>query len=510
LLSTNDFLIIVYNFLEVGSRYRSDLVDLFGTPDGSRKGYLGSIDRPLHWDWGETGFRKLINIIYSLSGQDPNAFESFYLSNILRKEHILRSLVATHIIDNSPLMLYVFKHSRKKIPAFVARIHKISWVEHRIWLDFQPERYMLLDPNTWKEFWGQLFTNGREDPQKWFNNWERSWNISRPSLSQVERMLQSSFSQDQYHVIPIKLLLENIREKIDPFPYGSRTCFTKNITKVKRRLKLGVPTDNQAFWGILSEFIGKTQVKGNVELEYSGRSYTITDILASTISEDSLVFKQEIGVANTICQAMLDVFGKDYLDKEFSRSVRKSILDSIFLKRAIKVCMIATNYEEEYGETDFDYQLDLTPLSKKYPNLKMKILFDLTAGLWNKSIAKTKKEFLGQWEHNLVKLPKMNNDLFVIWHYGLMSEIKDGSYKGLEVGEYLQSKGKLGVIKYEKNAIRNSAYIPRLVLLPFYRDAQVRLEKELDWISSNQKNKRRKSRLYLALTEILERLKTNL
>lgn len=508
MLSTNDFMIVVYNFLEVGSAYRSDLVDLFGTPDGSKKGYLGSIHRPLRWDWGETGFRKIISIICALSGRKPDSFEKYFLSKVRHKENIIQTLVADHIIDGPPAMLYVFKHSSKKIPAFVAEIQDVSWIGRRIWITFLPRRYMLLDPATWKEFWNNLFTRGREDPQKWLDMWENSWNTPRPPQSQVQQMLHSSFTQDQYHIIPIKLLIENIKKKIDPISPQTRTCFIKDITKVKRRLRFGVPTDNQAFWGILSEFVHKTQVKGRVELKYDELTYEITDIPANTISEQSLVFKQEIGAARTICQAMLDVFDKDYLDTEFSTENRKSILDSVFIKRAIKVSMVAENYEQKYGETDFDYLLDLSPLSEKYPKSTIKILFDLTAGLWNKSVAKSKEEFLEQWQHNLIKLPEMNSNLYAIWHYGLVSEIKDGSYKGLEVGDYLQSKTEMEVIKYKKNAIRNAPSLPKLILLPFFRDADVRLEKELDWISSDKDTQRRKSKLYRALREVFEHLRT--
>lgn len=117
MLSTNDFLIVIYNSLELKSAYRSDLVDLFGTPDGIRKGYLGSITRPLNWDWGEAGFLKLINIIYSLSGKDPKGFESYYHTRIIYKEKIIESLITDQLINDHPQMLYVFKHSGKKIPA---------------------------------------------------------------------------------------------------------------------------------------------------------------------------------------------------------------------------------------------------------------------------------------------------------------------------------------------------------------------------------------------------------
>jgi len=80
------------------------------------------------------------------------------------------------------------------------------------------------------------------------------------------------------------------------------------------------------------------------------------DIPANTIIENGWVFMQEIGTATTICQVLLDIFGQDYLDLEFSTGNKKSILDSIFLKRATKISMIAKTYDTKYGETDFDYQ----------------------------------------------------------------------------------------------------------------------------------------------------------
>jgi hypothetical protein len=506
-LTSSDFLIGIYNNLSIKSGYRSDLVDLFGTPDGFQKGYLGSLRKPLTWDWGTTGFRKIINIMHSLSGQDPNAFKKFYRSEIMHNENIIQRLIIKNIINENPQMLYIFKYSTKRIPAFTAKINEISWIDGRIWITYEPKRYMLIDPATWKEFREQLLTKGREDPKKWYDTWDKSWNSTRPSLLQLERMLQSSASQDQYHLIPRRFLMENIKRKSNPFSKKRGTFFTKDITKVTKRLKLRVPTDNQAFWGILSEFTSKTQVRGNVELEYKHAKYTITDIPANTISEDSLVFKQEIGAARTICQAMLDVFGRDYLDLEFPRgTVKKNILDSKFLKRAVKVFMVAKVYDKKFGETDFDYQLDLTPLLSKYPNLNKKILFDLTAGLWNKSSWKTNEEFLEQWAHNLVKLPERNNDLCVLWHYGLLSKVKDGSYKGQEVGDYLLSKTASNAIKYQRDSIKKASFLPRIIFLPFFRDSKNRLETELNRISSVQAKTRRNSELYTALKELLERL----
>jgi hypothetical protein len=506
LLLTQDFLISVYNLLEVGSSYRSDLVDLFGTPDGSKKGFIGSSEKFLCWDWGETGFRKITNILYCLS-RKKEGFEEFYRQNILRKNNIIQVLIDNKIIDQKPQMLYIFKHSSKKIPAFIAKIDEVSWKERRIWITFKPTSYMLIDPKSWKEFWNRLFTKGREDPEKWYDTWDQSWNQTRPSKDMVEFMVHSSMTQDQFHIIPIKFLLETIKEKANPLLTRPRTIFLKNVSKNKKRAKLGVPTDNQAFWGVLSEIIGKTQVKGTVDLKKGGMYFQLIDIPANTISEESLVFKQEIGTARVICQVMLDIFGNDYLQSEFTKGNKKSILDSVFMKRATKVMMVAENYNKKYSETDYDYGLDLTPLNSKYPKLDVKILFDLTAGLWNKGIAKDKDEFVKQWEHNLIQVPEKNEKLYSMWHYGLISEIKDGSYKGLEIGDYLKKKAKNDVIKYHPNAIKNLSKVPKLILMPFFRDSSTRLETELRQISSNKDKNRRKSMLYGALKEILEKLK---
>lgn len=85
LLLTKDFMISVYNLLEYDSDFRSDLMDLFGTPDGSKTGFIGSSNKPLCWDWGETGFRKIINIIYVLSGGHSD-FEEFYKLHFREKQ----------------------------------------------------------------------------------------------------------------------------------------------------------------------------------------------------------------------------------------------------------------------------------------------------------------------------------------------------------------------------------------------------------------------------------------
>jgi hypothetical protein len=65
--------------------------------------------------------------------------------------------------------------------------------------------------------------------------------------------------------------------------------------------------------------------------------------------------------------------------------------------------MVAKKFDPEYSETDYDYQLDLSKLSIKH--YEVNLLFDLTAGLWNKGRGESTKEFVEQWEHNLIKIP---------------------------------------------------------------------------------------------------------
>lgn len=487
------------------SKYRSDLFDLFGNPDGSKRGYLGSKNEPICWDWGINGFRKIINIMHSLSGADPKKFQSFYDSKIIHKDNVVQTLLNNNIIDASPQMLYVFKQGTRKIPAFTSTIDEISWRSGRIYISYRPTRYMLLDPSSWRQFWDQLFTDGREDPQKWFALWDNSWSAPRPSISQLRMMLRSSASQDQYHLIPYRVLAESIHKKIED---EEGVFFVKVIAKASKRIRLQVSTDNQVFWSLLSEFIGRAQVRGTVELGYGLGKYMIVDIPANTISEDSLVFKQEVGAARTICQAMLDVFGEEYLSAEFpAGTLTKNILDSKFLKRAVQVSMVTKGYDRKYAETDFDYQLILDPLQRQAANVrKKKILFDLTAGLWNKGIGGNKEEFIEKWQHNLAKLPEKNSDLVVFWHYGLMSEVKDGSYQGQELGDYIRSRANIQAMRYRSGSISKSKLIPQLVLLPFFRDSETRLETELNHISSDKPAERRRSVLYSALRELLERL----
>jgi hypothetical protein len=87
---------------------------------------------------------------------------------------------------------------------------------------------------------------------------------------------------------------------------------------------------------------------------------------------------------------------------------------------------------------------------------------------------------LERWEHNLIKLPDINPDPCAFWHYGLSFEIRDGSYKGRRIGDYLLSKRKIDATEYKPRSIGNAKTLPKLVLLAFFRDANVRLEKELN------------------------------
>jgi len=80
--------------------------------------------------------------------------------------------------------------------------------------------------------------------------------------------------------------------------------------------------------------------------------------------------------------------------------------------------------------------------------------------------------------------------------------------RALEIGEYLQSKTQISTTKYQPNSITTLPTIPKMVLLPFFRDTPAKLEKELNQISSDKVNERRSSMLYGAISELIRRLLT--
>jgi hypothetical protein len=517
LFLAKDFLISVYNLLEERSAYRSDLIDLFGTADAAKKGFIGgrSFDKSLRWDWGDPGFKGIISILYFLSGKQPDKFREFYYSNVFHKTDILHVLIDNKVIDNKPLMLYVISQKSKKIPAFTSEIEEISWEKNeegkwRIWWVFKPKGYLLLDWMFWKEnVLNVLLEKGRENPTSWFDNWERLWDIPRFAEQQITQMLKPSVSQAQYHIVPLKLLQEEVKQKVDPYKSQQKgAVFIKNVSRNDQRLQSGNSTDNQSFWGILSEIIGKTQVRGKVEFTFCRNHYSITDIPSNTTSEGTWVFKQEIGAARTICQALVDTFGQEYVDLEFGRERTINLVKSKFLRRASKVSEVASQFESDYAETDFDYELSFKELSIKYPCLKTKLLFDLTAGLWNKDRTTSHEDFVRQWEHNLIRVPERNSNICVIWHYGLNSKTKDGSYKQKEIGDYLKAQTQMNTVKYQPDTITSQMSLPGLVLMPFFTDSPVNLEQELNRISSEKAAERRKSMLYNALKEILTKMIT--
>ena len=60
---------------------------------------------------------------------------------------------------------------------------------------------------------------------------------------------------------------------------------------------------------------------------------------------------------------------------------------------------------------------------------------------------------------------------------------------------------------FKKMELETAPNTPKLMLLPFFRDSNIKLEKELKEISSDKANTRRKSILYCVLKELLEKLR---
>ena len=77
---------------------------------------------------------------------------------------------------------------------------------------------------------------------------------------------------------------------------------------------------------------------------------------------------------------------------------------------------ISILYDKKFENTDYDYVVDLRPLG-----FNQLICMDLTVGLWNKGRDKDIADYLEQWKHNIVLMPKFNPTIFTIFSFGVQS-----------------------------------------------------------------------------------------
>lgn len=487
----NDFIIAIENNLNQESNYSEDLFDLFGTPDGEKSGIIGQKDGksfkmfPPEMGWGMSGWKKVSKFIYyKLLGRplDDKNFESWY------KKETSNGFPDT--IKHLGKILYVFTYKKKKVPAFIAEINKMEKQSGRILFWLTPIRFFLLPPHFYEYYKERINENGRESAKKFHQYLELPKNI-------VKNICSSAAYQDLYRIIP-KRLIEEWEGKYNKT--GGRTIWKSNITDNLIKKHKHLQTNNQIFWNFFSEYIERTQISGNLSFKQNHIDYTITDIKANTINENGLVYTHEIGVPKTICEAMSTVFGSKYLDKEFGTNCKLKINDSKFLHRAKKINTIAHKIDEKFANTDYDWELDLSPIG-----IKKHITFDLTCGLFNKGLGKSKEEYIEQWRHNVYTIPATNNEIICIWHYGIND--LPLLYKGKEVGEYLCETYKHTTKIVKSPNIENIPPTIKTIVLPFYSKTHKYNDFKKEFRNINPHNETtKKSILYQILVTLLSEL----
>ncbi|MFW6009180.1 MAG: hypothetical protein ACOCP8_07965 [archaeon] len=494
----NKFYLAVKNKLAEESAYHSDLFDLFGTPDGYEEGYLGIKDgnemKSINWGWGINGLKKIMKFIFITKlDSDLIDFEKWYEDE---KNNDFKNSIK--YLDE---LIYVFDYNRKKMTAFIADINNLEKRGRKIYIDFTPKKYMILPPEFNNYYRDNLFNQkGFED----FYLWDKYLNLSK---KEIESLNEHPSTLDQYHFIPKKIITDWLETKYINNNI-KKPVYISPIIDNKKRKKNNLQTNNQIFWNLLSDYIGKTQVKGNYTLNYNGEIYSVTNIPVNSIIDKGLVYIHEVGIPKIISLALCRIFGKKYIIKEFDNSFKISIDESKFIKRAVKVKELVDD-QNKWGNTDYDYLVDLNELG-----INKKIVFDLTNGLWHKGggLGKSKKDYVKQWTNNIFDISSNKSNIISIWHYGLKEfEEFDGNK---EVAEYIidnnQKKYNAEIIlKNNKDNYKISN--KDTFILPFYngKNEYMNFENEFNNLDprKDQYNKNNETQIYDLLCNLFKKLK---
>ena len=145
------FIYVLYNKNnpDLDDIYSNDLFDLFGSPDGTIKGFIYSMQKGVHkrlkWDWGISGFKNLVMALYYESKGNLIDFDNFY-------EHVKNNKIKLSDIFRFPIKaVYQVKPKNDNsvlFPAFILDIHDISKEGNRIFLTFSPNALRLYPPSS--------------------------------------------------------------------------------------------------------------------------------------------------------------------------------------------------------------------------------------------------------------------------------------------------------------------------------------------------------------------------
>lgn len=405
----------ILNNLERGSQFHEDLFELFGTDDGTRKGLVGKWDEDLGdfeticWDWNTSNLKHITNLLYILAKErrggkyNPTEFDRFYENRVKHSENILEEFRLESLIEDKLLGLYVMRY-KKQFPALVLEIVNISWEKDRkraLLIEFRPIKYFILSPETW-------------DRIKKKSKKTEFWNdYLQKSGAQIDSLLKkySNMKQAIYGLLPLDEFSDKLSE--------ARILFIKDVEKMGGN---EVVTDNQIFWELFREFTGKSHEKGKVVIP-AEQKREIYNIPINSLSSRNRVYKQELGVANTLCHLLLELFQKTYLDVEFGDKRKITSKETSVLKRNFLVSNVSGEEDSDYSECDYDYLVNLEELG-----IEKKILFNLTTGLWRKSHGKGYEEFIDQWKCLHFKIPSKHLKYSFFW-YVTIPETEEDFFK---------------------------------------------------------------------------------
>lgn len=400
--------------------FEEDLFELFGTEDLSEKGLVGKWDSQLEdfesvrWNWGTSSLKGFTGLFYLLNCLEKDnefsysEFEEFYNNEIKNQNNILQKLREKNLIGSPFLMIYTLRYRNYYFPALLLRIKKIEWnkeehLKYPIFIDFVPEKYFVVSSDVWKDLDSQCRSR-----DYWTDYLEKKYGIKL--TEGMKKVIKSyTFTQNLYRVMPISLLEEKFTPETEEDSDG--LLYLKDVEKrVEHPEREFSFTDNQIFWGLFHSITNTKQQVYTPELKIDGEKFQIKNIPINTLSERTNVFRQEAGVANTLCYNLFDAFRDDYLNHEFDGRRTITAGETSILRRAVRLGEVADSPREEFENTNFDYAVFLDPLG-----VEKSLLFSLTTALWEKGRGKTYTDYVEQSREMLFRTPQTTDGIITIW-----------------------------------------------------------------------------------------------
>lgn len=452
------------NNLEI-EPFASDLWDLFGSEDNFAKALVGKWDpvkgdfKSITWDWSVSNLKHIINILYFLDAlrkgrsYSQENFDEFYDTQIKSSENVVQAL--SEMRGRKPLqVLYVMKY-KKQFPALQLELEKISWrrgKKRQLLITFKPTHYFLVDPISWLRI---------KEKAKNVEEWIKIYGLSSRSVFNDIFEKYINMKQSIYGLVPKSILYEEMRR--------SRVLFIKPVEQASQAR---VISDNIIFWELFYHFIGKLRVRYTVSISIDGLSYSVTRIPIDALNENSYSYKHEAGAANTLSHALVDLFGKKYLDYEFKDKEQITYKEASVFRREYRIEQIRGEESNKFANSDYDFALCLQPLG-----LNKVILVELTTALWKKGLYDY-RALTEKWRETYFNIPTRHKEIILIW-YILIPETEERFFQSSPSGAHKNfdemlndlslnaDRGEIKVISDEDDLVTYNG--ERIILLKIFK-----------------------------------------